>query len=95
MLHNYYIIICKPYSNERLYSWFEYLVAFKKIHAQIPITLTDGDKEHLQHVCNLLDQIRTNHRNLIMHPEVVLDESDILHLANIAKTAIGTMSEKL
>lgn len=95
VLHNYYIVVCEPSNPKRLDSWWEYLTAFKKLHAQIPSTLTNGDKDHLQNVINLLDQIRLNHRNLIMHPEVVLDESDSLHLANIAKTAIGTMTEKL
>jgi hypothetical protein len=96
VLHNYYVLMCKPSNpKKKLDSWAEYLRLLENICNQTTSLLSDEDKRHIRKVCSLLNLIKKDHRNLIMHPEITLKEDDALSLFDIVKGAIEAMVEKL
>lgn len=84
VIHAYYLAVCKPSNKKRLDNWGEYI-------AQLRAT---NDKTCLE-VIALLQQLKDDHRNLIMHPEVVLTLDDALTLFDIARTAIEAMTPRI
>jgi len=86
MMHAYYICVSEPKGNpdKRLPSWGAYITEFAK--SQSP---------DVKEVAAMLQQIKDRHRNLIMHPEVVLSSDEAFTLFVIAQGAITAMSDKL
>jgi len=86
VMHEYYLVTCKPQPKPvgRLDSWGTYLAELKKS------TAPDTKK-----VIALLQQIKDDDRNLIMHPERVLSPDEAFGLFEIVKSAIITMGNKL
>jgi len=96
VLHEYYVIICKPQNaNKRLNNWAAYLSPLYKFCADKNNTLSKEEKTHVKKVYYLLQQIKDLDRNGIMHPETVLSEAEALKLFDVAKTAMMVMAEKL
>lgn len=93
VLHEYYITVCKPTSKDKLESWAAYI---KKLFDLTENATTNTDlKDHVNMVLVLLRQIKDQDRNLIMHPEIILDDNEALTLFEITKTAIMAMANKL
>jgi hypothetical protein len=84
VLHEYYVNCCKPGKLDKLPNWGAYITELKKS--------TDSD---VKETIAILQQIKDNDRNLIMHPERVLSYDDAFRLFEIAKGAIIAMSSKL
>jgi hypothetical protein len=96
VLHDYYVTMCKPSDpNKRLGMWAAYLSALYEVCKDEGTTLQKDQKAHVKKVCSLLQQIKDQNRNLIMHPETVLNEDDALTLFDIARSAVMAMSEQL
>jgi len=87
VLHQYYVHKCKPANKRKnLPNWGAYISALRKI---LPAGATDDE------VTVLLQQVKDDHRNLIMHPEIVLSGDEAFGLFDIAKAVIGVMAERL
>jgi len=84
VLHEYYLIVCKPKTEAKLDSWAAYLAELRK-YPDLDVTK----------VVAILQQIKDQDRNLIMHPEIVLSPDDAFALFEIAKGAIMAMADKL
>jgi len=84
VLHQYYLIMCKPSDPKRLDNWAAYLSK-----------LNDVNDDHAKKTVPFLQQIKDQHRNLIMHPEITLSEDDALILFQTGTSIIMTMAEKL
>jgi len=86
VMHEYYLAVCKPKPKpaSRLESWGAYLAELKK-----------STDPNVQRVITLLQQIKDDDRNLIMHPERVLSPDEAFSLFEIAKSAIIVMGNKL
>ena len=84
VIHQYYLVICKPSKAERLDSWAAYIAA-----------LRGSTDSTVKETVAVLQQIKDNERNLIMHPERVLSPDDAFTLFEIAKGAMMAMAGKL
>ena len=86
LMHQYYLTVCKPTPppKDRLENWGKYLAAFMECQDQ-----------HAHEVAALLQQIKNQHRNPIMHPEVVLTVEEAFTLFEVARAAIIAMASKL
>lgn len=84
VMHEYYVAVCKPDPAAKLGSWGEYI---KKLRES-------GDVQ-AQEVVAIVQQVKDQHRNLIMHPEVVLSPDEAFTLFEIAQGAIITMANRL
>ena len=84
ILHKYYIHICNPQSKKRLANWGAYIEKLKSV----------GDTE-VKEVVAILQQIKDRHRNLIMHPEIILTSDEAFTLFEIAQGAIVAMVNAL
>lgn len=86
VMHQYYIAVCKPKPKptKMLDSWGAYIAEFQK-----------SPKPEVKEVVAMLQQIKDQHRNLIMHPEIVLSPDEAFSLFEIAKGAITAMAAKL
>lgn len=85
VMHEYYVEVCKTEDPKvKLDNWGAYITALNK----------SCDK-HAKQVLAILQQIKDNSRNLIMHPERVLSPDDAFTLFEVAKGAIIAMAEKL
>ncbi|MFC2016707.1 hypothetical protein ACFLUF_03230 [Chloroflexota bacterium] len=77
--------MCKsPKPKEKLSSWAAYITKLDRV----------GDSEVKEAVA-MLRQIKDQHRNLIMHPELVLSPHEAFTLFEIAQCVIIAMAEKL
>ncbi|HAS04212.1 MAG TPA: hypothetical protein DCR71_00330 [Dehalococcoidia bacterium] len=85
VLHDYYIFICKPKPKTRLPNWGAYISALEKVQ----------NNPKVKEVIAIIQQIKDQHRNLIMHPELVLTSDDAFTQFDIAKAAIATMIEQI
>lgn len=83
VMHEYYLHVCKPRPKPagRLENWGAYLTEFKKTN-----------KAEVKEVVAILQQIKDRHRNLIMHPEIVLTPDEAFMLFEIAQGAIIAMA---
>jgi len=84
VLHQYYIVVCKPESQAPLQNWGAYISALCKI----------GDDD-VKKVIALLQQIKDIDRNPIMHPAWVLTEDEFTKVFDSAKAAIEVMAKRL
>jgi len=84
ILHEYYISVCKPEKNNRLDNWGAYIAALAK-----------STDPNVKETVAILQQIKNNDRNLIMHPERTLTPDDAFILFEVTKGAIMAMSVKL
>jgi len=92
VMHEYYLVLCKPKTKERLTSWAAYTtILYKQSNRE---DVPEDDKEHIKRALSLLYQIKED-RNLLMHPEIVLKADEALTLFDYTKAIIGTMAEKL
>jgi hypothetical protein len=84
VMHEYYIAMCKPKSDEKLENWGAYIAEFQK-----------SPKAEVKEVVAILQQIKDQHRNRIMHPEINLTPDEAFTLFEIAHSAIVAMADKL
>lgn len=86
VMHEYYISVCKPKPKpqKRLSSWGAYIAELQK-----------SNDPNVPEVIAMIQQIKDRHRNLIMHPEVVLSPDEAFTLFEIAQAAIIAMADKL
>jgi hypothetical protein len=89
VLHRYYVEICKPTNPKRLNSWAAYISALHKINDPI---VKEPDVLETE---TLIRQLKDRHRNLIIHPEVVLAPDEAFTLFEIGHTAIIAMAGRL
>lgn len=94
MLHEYYLVVCKPKKKDKLENWGAYIAALYKL-TQDESHISDETKNHIKKVLALLQQIKDEDRNQIMHLEVVLNDDQAFVLFEITKGAIMAMAEKL
>ena len=85
VLHDYYCEVCEPESKTRLSNWGAYLTELRKVQ-------NDGQ---VKEVIAILQQFKDRHRNLIMHPELILTDDDAHTLFEKSKAAIIAMAERL
>ena len=83
-MHEYHTSVCKPKPAKRLENWGAYIAELKK-----------PQKPEVEEVVAMLQQIKDRHRNLIMHPEIVLSLDEAFTLFEIAQGAIIAMADKL
>lgn len=93
VMHDYYVFVCKPASEEKLDSWAEYISALYKLTQDTKVK--KSIREDVKRVIALLQLIKDQDRNLIMHPEVFLTPDDAHKLFEIAKGAIIAMTDTL
>lgn len=93
VMYDYYIFVCKPTSKEKLNSWADYISALYNLTNDTNVKKSIS--EDVKKVIALLQQIKDQDRNLIMHPEVVLTPDDAHKLFEIAKGAIIAMADRL
>ena len=93
ILHEYYLVVCKPKKQDKLDNWGAYISALYKLSEDE--STIDETKNHIKKVLALLQQVKDQDRNQIMHLEVVLNDDEAFVLFEITKTAIMTMAEKL
>jgi len=84
VMHKYYVSVCKPKPAERLTNWGAYINELNKLN-----------KPEVKEVVAMLQQIKDRHRNLIMHPEIVLSIDEAFTLFEIAQGAIIAMADKI
>lgn len=86
VMHEYYLVVCKPKPKPsgRLDNWGAYLTELRKS--------TDQDVRKVE---ALLQLIKDDDRNLIMHPEQILSPDEAFSLFEIAKSAIIAMASAL
>lgn len=85
VMHQYYIAVCKPNPcPTHLENWGAYIKELQK--SSDPV---------VRETVAVLQQIKDNDRNLIMHPERVLSPDDALRLFEISKGAIMAMATRL
>lgn len=84
VMHEYYLVVCKPTTQDRLENWGQYIAELHK----------SPDPE-VKEVVAMLQQFKDRHRNLIMHPEVVLTPDESFTLFEIAQGVIIAMAGKL
>lgn len=84
VLHQYYLAVCEPKKKAKLGSWAAYLGELRE----------SGDPD-AQKVVAMLQQIKDQDRNLIMHPEIVLSSDDAFTLFEVGQSAIIAMAGKL
>jgi len=94
VLHDYYIAVCKPKCKDKLDNWGAYISALYELTKETSPTKVDI-KEHIKRVLALLRQIKDQDRNLIMHPEIILNADEAFILFEITKSAIMAMSDRL
>jgi len=84
VIHKYYLHICKPKSKNNLANWGAYIA--KLTQSQVP---------EVKEIVAMLQQIKDRHRNLIMHPDIVLSTDEAFTLFEIAQGAIIAMADML
>ena len=85
VVHDYYTKICMQGNTcDKLESWGAYIASFRQAQ--------DADAKR---IAEMLQQVKDHDRNLIMHPEISLDDDEAHTLFELAKGAIMAMAEKL
>lgn len=84
VMHEYYIKVCQPQDSKKLENWGQYINQLRMI----------GDS-NVKKVAELLQQVKDDDRNLVMHPEKTLDPDEALSLFQIGVTAITAMAPRL
>ena len=97
-MYQYYLVMCSPSSKKRLGNWGEYIAALRKAAGldNAPATMKDTKAiDHVKLTVPMLQQIKDQDRNLIMHPEIVLTPDEASSLFEVAKAAIILMADWL
>ncbi len=86
VLHQYYLCVCNPKhkTKNRLPNWGAYITELEK-----------STKPEVKEVIAIIQQIKDRHRNLIMHPDVVLTPDEAFTLFEIAQGVIIAMANEL
>ena len=85
VMHQYYVRACNQGTEcKPLDNWGAYIAQFRQA--------TDPDTKRIG---EMLQQVKDHDRNLIMHPEISLNEEEAHTLFEVAKGAIMAMAEKL
>lgn len=84
VMHKYYLHVCEPRSKKKLENWGAYIAK-----------LSQSQDSEVKEVVAMLQQIKDRHRNLIMHPEIVLSPDEAFILFEVAQGAIIAMADKL
>lgn len=94
VLHEYYIAVGEPKKNDKLENWGAYIAYLYKLTK--PEAKIDGETvNHIKKVLALLQQVKDQDRNLIMHAEVVLNVNEAFILFETTKTAIMIMVDRI
>ena len=93
LIHDYYVLVCKPASEKKLDNWGAYISALHKLSEDTDVK--KSIREDVKKVIALLQQIKDQDRNLIMHPQVVLTPDDAHKLFEIGTGAIIAIADKL
>lgn len=88
-MHQYYLAVCKPKTEKKLDNWGSYIARLHQVN-QPNATLPDVAK-----VVAMLQQLKDQDRNLIMHPEVVLTTDEAFTLFETAQSIIMSMAARL
>ncbi len=83
VMHQYYEKVSKKKMNS-LDNWGAYIAELRK-----------SNNHDATRIAEILQQVKDHDRNLIMHPEMSLDEGEAHTLFEVAKGAIMAMAEKL
>lgn len=84
VIHRYYVSVCKPRPAKRLQNWGAYIAELGR-----------SNKAEVKEVVAMLQQIKDRHRNLIMHPEIVLTIEEAFTIFEIAQGAIIAMADNI
>lgn len=84
VMHRYYVSVCKPKPAKRLQNWGAYVAELGR-----------SNKAEVKEVVAMLQQIKDRHRNLIMHPEIMLTIGEAFTLFEIAQGAIIAMADNI
>lgn len=84
VIYRYYVSVCKPKPAKRLENWGAYIAALSK-----------SNKPEVKEIVAMLQQIKDRHRNLIMHPDIVLTIDEAFTLFEIAQGAIIAMADNI
>lgn len=86
VMHLYYIHVCKPKPKpkKRLANWVKYITQFQ-----------NSTNPKAKEVVALIQQLKDRHRNLIMHPDIVLSPDEAFTLFEISQGVIIVMASEL
>lgn len=84
VMYEYYVSVCKPKPARKLENWGAYIAELSKLN-----------QPEVKEVVAMLQQIKDRHRNLIMHPEIVLTIDEAFTLFEIAQGAIIAMADNI
>lgn len=84
VMYRYYLSVCEPKTEEKLQNWGAYIAG-----------LSQSNKPEVKEVVAMLQQIKDRHRNLIMHPDIVLSIDEAFTLFEIAQGVIIAMADKI
>jgi hypothetical protein len=91
VLHDLWVKECNHKPEELLGSWAAYLSDIYNLCQTNKLSKKESDE--IKKLYYLLQQIKYQDRNNIMHPEITLNEDDALSLFDTVKTAIKVMTE--
>jgi len=94
VLHEYYLAVGNPKKNDKLENWGAYIAYLYKLTNR-QANIDEETVNHIKKVLALLQQVKDQDRNLIMHPEVVLNVDEAFILFETTKTTIMTMADKI
>lgn len=85
-MHEYLLKVCTPTPRPaaRLKTWAHYVKAFN-----------DSGSEGAKKIAAIIDSIRADDRNLIMHPDKILTPDDAFVLVDVGKGAIVAMADQM
>jgi hypothetical protein len=89
----YLSYVCKEEHHHKERVLGKFITTFDKIRKDA--TVDSAIREHVNSVHGLLQLIKDDDRNLIMHPEKFLDRDGSIYVLDKCKAAIVTMAEKL
>ena len=84
VMYQYYVTVCKPKPARKLPNWGAYISELVK-----------SPDDDVKKVVAILQQMKDQDRNLIMHPDVVLSPDEAFTLFEVAQGAIIAMTSRL
>jgi len=94
VMHEYYVAVGNPEKNDKLENWGAYIAYLYKLTEQKG-KVDRATVDHIKRVLALLQQVKDQDRNMIIHPEVVLNADEAFLLFETTKTVIMTMADKM
>jgi hypothetical protein len=84
------MFVCPPKPGDKGYpkNWYDYICMLRSY-------IKSNPNDSIEQTLNLLDKIRSLERNLIMHPDIFLDEDAAMKVLSLTKSAIILMAEEL